>query len=198
MSENINCRALCTRREPPTMWLCERDNKLMIDNTLSTNIENLNIPGFEYREFMTEAITDIFDATCGIELKPTEDRTNTAIAQDGEVIVGMISLTGDVNWTLFMGLPASTAATLAPLFAGFDIAFDSLDMSDAVGELTNLVAGSMKLNLAAAEFDIILSLPTVLRAKMMVVAPLPDSYCMRRTFSSADHGLFWCGLTMAP
>ena len=47
----------------------------------------------------------------------------------------MISVLGDVDWAVFLGLPKATAEAVTEKFAGFAIPFDSNGMGDAVGEL---------------------------------------------------------------
>ena len=50
-------------------------------------------------------------------------------------------------------------------FAGFEFEFDSEDMNDLVGELSNIMAGDAKNRLLDLGVETTLSLPTVIRGK---------------------------------
>jgi CheY-specific phosphatase CheX len=89
----------------------------------------------------------------------------------GSDIMGIISLVGQVDWSLSIGLGAGTATDVAERFAGFEIPFDSADMGDAIGELANLLAGEVKLELDRIGVSADISLPQVLRGSALAVAP---------------------------
>ncbi|MCD9184942.1 MAG: chemotaxis protein CheX [Pyrinomonadaceae bacterium] len=93
-----------------------------------------------------------------------------SILEDDEVdlthcmkIDGIISFVGDLTWSLIMVLPHDSAEMMAKKFAGFDIPFESEDMGDVVGELTNVLAGVLCGNLEDAGIRSQMSLPTVTR-----------------------------------
>ena len=70
-----------------------------------------------------------------------------ASACTGPTVLSVISLVGGVDWSIFLGLPKDTAVALAKSFAGFDIPFESDDLGDAIGELSNILAGNVKARL---------------------------------------------------
>lgn len=90
-----------------------------------------------------------------------------------EGVVGCISLVGDVDWSLVLSLPRETASELAGRFAGFEIPFDSPDMGDAVGEMTNLLAGEVKVQLDGIGIACDISVPQVFRGDIIEVLQLP-------------------------
>ncbi|MFW6438250.1 MAG: chemotaxis protein CheX [Armatimonadota bacterium] len=90
-----------------------------------------------------------------------------------EGVVGCISLVGDVDWSLVLSIPRATASALAGNFAGFEIPFDSPDMGDAVGEMANLVAGEVKVQLDGIGLAAEISLPQVFRGEIIEVLQLP-------------------------
>jgi len=107
-----------------------------------------------------------------------------------EGIVGIISIVGDIAWSLMLGLPKPTAITLVPKFAGFEIQYDSDDMGDIVGELANIVAGDLLARLDVIGVNASMSLPTVARGSDLELL-LPDKLpSMRMGFSTAE-GNFW-------
>lgn len=100
--------------------------------------------------------------TCGTEIDDTEVRVPSPLQSD---IVALISLVGDLEWTLMLALPKATAESLAARFAGFAIPFDSPDMGDAIGELTNILGGEVKARLDQAGVRADISLPSVMRGQ---------------------------------
>ncbi len=90
-----------------------------------------------------------------------------------EGIVGIISLIGDLSWSVSLGMPKDTAINFAKRFAGFDIDYDSVDMDDVTGELINVLAGDIVAQLDAIGASVDMSLPTVARGSQMEVH-VPD------------------------
>jgi CheY-specific phosphatase CheX len=87
----------------------------------------------------------------------------------GDVLVGIISLFGDIKWSVKLQLPKPSAEMLVEKFAGFAVPFDSPDMADAVGELTNVTVGQIKRLLVSRGMDVEISLPTVFRAAQLEI-----------------------------
>lgn len=78
----------------------------------------------------------------------------------GHDVSGIIGLSGDVDGAVVLSFPMATAQRVVSLFTGVEISAESHeDLSDAVGELVNMVAGGAK-----AQFDgksISISVPSV-------------------------------------
>lgn len=138
------------------------------------------------------AITEIFNATCQLDLKvvpPDPDINHNGI------VIAVISLMGDVDWSVLLGLPRDTATAVAEKFSGFAIPYDSEDMGDAVGELTNIFAGQVKSLLDQQNYRAEISLPSVIRADSMEVLMQRDSAGAKTCFESSV-GKLWTGLVM--
>ena len=116
------------------------------------------------------------------------------LATDG-VVIAVISLVGDVEWSVFLGLPRQTATVVAAKFAGFEIPFDSEDMGDAIGELTNILAGQVKALLDQRKVKVELSLPSVMRAESLHVL-VQSKVVTRKTCFNSPLGRFWTGVTV--
>ncbi len=140
-------------------------------------------------ECLSEAVTTIFKSTCGVQLQQIE---NDGISSEG-IIVAVISLIGDLEWTIYLGLPGETAVAAVSKFAGFEVPFDSEDMGDAVGELANILAGEAKANLDRRGVKVELSLPSVIRAENMEVLVQRNSTAKKTCFES-ELGKLWTGL----
>ena len=146
----------------------------------------------EHVECVSEAAAQILSATCGVTIEPLAEAEDLA---SGNVIIGIISLVGDVEWSVFLGMPSETAVATALKFAGFEIPFDSEDMGDAVGEMTNMLAGQMKLNLDQKGVRADISLPSVIRAENMTVLVQKQNSVDKICFTS-ELGKFWTGVTV--
>jgi len=144
----------------------------------------------EHRECVGEAAVEVFGAACGMPLQRCDD--NEDLGGDGAVI-GVISIVGGVEWTIYLGLPRESAITLAAKFAGFEIPFDSDDMGDAVGELTNILAGEVKRRLAQRSVVANISLPSVVRAESLHVL-VQRGMAVTKTCFSSEAGKLWSGV----
>jgi chemotaxis protein CheX len=131
-----------------------------------------------HSEHLPPAASEVLQTVCGVELAPCETSEPT---DHGNMIMGVISLAGQVQWSVFLSLPSQTATTLAANFAGCEIPFDSSDMGDAVGELTNMIAGKVKASLDAKGLKSEISLPSIMRGQGFEV--LGGSRLTQRKFS---------------
>jgi chemotaxis protein CheX len=144
----------------------------------------------ENADAVCQATEQVMEMTCGIEITPlqtTDDDSQT------DMIIALISIVGDVDWAVFIGLPAETATNLAMKFAGFEIPFDSPDMGDAVGEMTNILAGQVKAMLDGRGIKADISLPSVMRAKGIHLLVQKGGQCAKVCYDS-PLGRFWTGV----
>jgi chemotaxis protein CheX len=130
------------------------------------------------------AVGGILEAVTGEAPAPRpDDCPEQLLTCDG--VIGLISLVGDVEWALVVGLPPDTAPALAERFAGFPIEFGSADMGDAIGELTNLIAGEVKVELDGAGVRVNISLPQVFRGMGIEILKLPHTPSRVLTYDHA-------------
>jgi CheY-specific phosphatase CheX len=111
-------------------------------------------------------------------------------------LCGIISFMGDFAWSFMLALPRQTAIDLTVAFTGFELEFDSIDMSDAVGELANILGGDMNARLEALGAKMAMSLPTVARGHDIQLLLPHDVPCERVSFVSPA-GEFWLKVAMA-
>lgn len=135
------------------------------------------------------AAAEVFQSLCGVDLVVSADQN--PLAED--LILAVISLVGDLEWSLFLGLPAATATTVAAKFAGFEIPFDSPDLGDAIGEVANILAGRVKALLDSHGVRADISLPTVLRAKGLEVL-IQRQTVSQKICLQCDMGRLWVGV----
>ena len=108
--------------------------------------------------------------------------------QTGGAVVGVIPFVGDFAWSLVVALPEQTAPRIAEKMAGFEIAYDSADMADVVGELANIVAGDGSARLDASGIQAQLGLPTVACGSDLRLLFPGGAPCVSLQFSSPDGG----------
>jgi chemotaxis protein CheX len=140
-------------------------------------------------ECMTAATSSLFESTCGIGIQPEP----CPVAKKENLMLSVIALVGDLEWSIFLGLPGPTATALAAKFAGFEIPFESADMGDAIGELTNILAGKVKSLLNDRGVKVDISLPTVLRADSLEVLVQHRTAMAKACFVSPV-GNLWAGV----
>jgi chemotaxis protein CheX len=111
-------------------------------------------------------------------------------------LCGIISFVGEFGWSFLLALPRQTALDLTTAFTGCELEFDSLDMSDAVGELANILGGDMNARLEAMGRKTAMSLPMVARGHDVQLLLPHDVPCERFSFASPA-GEFWLKVAMA-
>ena len=84
---------------------------------------------------------------------------------------GIIALTGGVKGLVALSMKYPTAEKLTTMLMNTD-SVSKADMTDAIGELVNIIAGNVKKSLEDM-FQIIISLPTVVSGKAHLIV-IPD------------------------
>jgi chemotaxis protein CheX len=115
---------------------------------------------------------------------------------DHPCIASIISFLGEIPWSLTWILPTDTAPMVAKKFTGFEIPFESSDMGDLVGELINVFAGEVVVQLELREIDCQMSLPTVLRGNHITLVPELGASVVHLQYESKE-GPFWFRLAAA-
>lgn len=86
-------------------------------------------------------------------------------AVDGRnVVFGVMTVTGELQWSVTLGFEQAAAEGVASRFAGCPITADDPDLGDAIGEISNIVAGYIKRLLRDKGVQVTHSLPTVFSA----------------------------------
>lgn len=92
-------------------------------------------------------------------------------------VSGIIAMSGDVEGTICLSFPTTTAERIVALFTGMEMAVDHEDFADAVGELVNMVSGNAK-----AQFDgkhVTISCPSVVIGPEHHVFGRKDVMCIQ-------------------
>lgn len=107
-----------------------------------------------------ESILNILNSILGVEPIPQAEDHEKKV---GDGVVGIISFVGDISWLLMLVLPKTSAQAIAFKFTGFEVDYDSSDMGDVVGELSNILAGDIVARVGAKGIKVAMSLPTIMR-----------------------------------
>lgn len=88
---------------------------------------------------------------------------------------GIISFSGNIVGVVVVSFPKASAIKLVEAFAGMEISPDSTDFPDAIGELTNMIAGAAKRDLGE---NASISVPTVIMGHGHMVAGPSNVPCL--------------------
>jgi len=115
-------------------------------------------PKVEHINPFIQATIHSFETMIGMVAKPEKPylKKGSGISYD---VSGVIGLSGEAKGSVVISFPEETALKVVSAFVGETIDKLNDDVTDAVGELANIVAGSAKKNLT--DFKITISLPTV-------------------------------------
>ncbi|NLW86202.1 MAG: chemotaxis protein CheX [Planctomycetes bacterium] len=102
------------------------------------------------------ATVETIHSLCNVDLQQHGD-AHPAVGD----IFATVNLSGELNCGVCLSMPRETATQITGKFAGFAIPFDSPDMTDAIGEIANIVAGRIKACLDSKGIRAEISLPSV-------------------------------------
>ncbi len=130
-------------------------------------IDSMPISSGQYKvphsECAVEAFKSTFKKACRLTLQPYAPESQITIS--GNEVYSVMYLSGGIDWLLQMGFNGKAAVAAASNLAGETLSFDSPDLLDAIGEVTNTVAGELKRLLLDRDLSVNrLALPTVMSA----------------------------------
>jgi chemotaxis protein CheX len=113
----------------------------------------------ERREIIRKAVREIFSTMVCLDIASLEEVDS---CPDGEkMLSGVIGLAGDLQGSVLIHLPEPVAIAITNAFLGMELDAVDEDVKDAVGELTNMVAGSIKYLFPDQDQEIDLAIPSV-------------------------------------
>ena len=144
-------------------------------NSIPARSDNGSLPHVHH---VPEAVREIFAEACKIELvtEPPNQELKTA-----DIILVLLSVQGDVHWSVLLGFSSLVAAGAASRFAGYDLLPDHPDIGDAIGEIANIVGGRLKALLTAEGVEAVVSFPTVIEATgfQFLLQPKTSAYSVK-------------------
>lgn len=110
-------------------------------------------------------------------------------------ITGMVGFAGIYSGVISIHCPVSLALKVTSSMLGVECDEVNEDLNDAVGEIANMLGGSVKQVLSKGGLDVKLSIPTVISGEDYTVNSLSDMDCVVIPFV-VDDSKFLVGLTL--
>ena len=120
-----------------------------------------------------ESTKNVFETMLQLQVKTGRPKVEAAIPSESCDISGIIGMSGDVVGVTILRFPLQTAKGIVTRFVGMEMAEDSEDFGDAIGELVNMVTGGAK-----AKFDgkaVSISCPSVIVGAQHKVQQMSDA-----------------------
>jgi chemotaxis protein CheX len=131
---------------------------------------------------LDKCIPDIFhtmanlDLTCG---QGDDDSPRPSVLTG---VTGSVCLSGKANGVVYTAFPIPLAEVVAKNVLGTSDLNDG-DVSDVIGEFTNMITGNLKSQLCDLGYPCQLSIPTVMRGVDISVVAKNAPICVRNTYS---------------
>jgi chemotaxis protein CheX len=118
-----------------------------------------NSPPFDsWRLLLREAVKEVFSMMVGAEISVPR-QADPAVVRE---VTGMVGLAGDLCGVLCVRCSKSCASKIASKMLGVPATEAASHMSDAVGEICNMVAGNFKAKIDGLQGKCMLSVPTII------------------------------------
>jgi CheY-specific phosphatase CheX len=136
------------------------------------------------------ALAKTFQTMLGIKLENVPPKSVPPL--DSEHLLGTIGFSGKAVGRLYLRLSLGAAQFIAAGVLGLEPKelTDANAITDAVGELLNIITGNFKSNLCDAGLDCRLETPTVSRTLHFFTDPIPGGGLERMAFTSPQVTLF--------
>ena len=115
----------------------------------------------ELSKRLIQDIRDVFTTMVGIDNLPHVPEQVGPQTQFSGSLTAMVGLAGSYNGLVSLHAPNQLAMRFTSGMLGMDVTEIDDDVRDAMGEITNMVAGSFKQHLSSGGADIKLSTPSV-------------------------------------
>lgn len=110
-------------------------------------------------------------------------------------ITGMVGFAGTYSGVISIHCPVELALKITSNMLGIECDEVNEDLNDAIGEIANMLGGSVKQVLSKGGLDVKLSIPTVISGEDYTVNSLSDMDCVVIPFLVEEHKLL-VGLTL--
>jgi chemotaxis protein CheX len=149
------------------------------------------LPGFketavEHAQHIIEATQEIFSSMIMLEVTSGEPfvRNNDMLQNS---ISGIIGLAGATKGLLAIHLPNDAALAVTTAFLGMDVGEIDEDVRDAVGELANMLGGSLKAVIDPNGSEVQLSMPSAVHGEEYSVDCLANAATISVPFDFDNH-----------
>lgn len=118
-----------------------------------------------------ESVGELFSTMLNCEAKIDKVQKSDPVVNHQELI-GLIGLSGPIRGTVALIFPVTTAMAVVERFTTLPVTDIDGNVTDAISELVNIVAGGAKAKLSEGNGQLTLSIPNVIRGQgSTVLAP---------------------------
>jgi len=148
----------------------------------------------ELAKYVIDATKEVFSTM--VMMDPTDDYPmREPVNRFKCSITGMVGFAGTYSGVISMHCPVSLAMKITSNMLGMECDEVNEDLNDAIGEISNMLGGSVKQVLSKGGLDVKLSIPTVIAGEDYTVNSLSDSDCVVIPFK-VDDDKFLVGLVL--
>jgi chemotaxis protein CheX len=160
----------------------------------SDGVTYANLHEEELANYVISAAKEVFTTMVMMEL---EDHypLREPVTKLNCSITGMVGLAGLYSGILSIHCPQQLALNITSNMLGMDVDEVGEDVSDALGEIANMLGGHVKQVLSKGGLDLNLSIPTVISGESYTINCMSDKDCVIIPFSTAGES-FLIGLTL--
>lgn len=148
----------------------------------------------DFKEKIVEVTKEIFETMIMVDVTPGEALTEH-VSKFRFSLSAIVGFAGFKQGNLAIHLPEAVAKGLTGDFLGMDVEEINEDVQDAMGELANMLAGSMKPFISEEGGKVDLSLPSVVYGEEYTLTVVNEADWMIVPFS-VSHGDFLVGLEL--
>jgi chemotaxis protein CheX len=127
------------------------------------------------------AIEEVFEIMIGTRVKPVPKSKTSPGGY-----TAMVGIAGGLCGVLTVACDKKTAGEIAKRMLGPEIADSEEQVSDALGEICNMIAGNFKNKLSSADRSCMLSVPTVIKGEEYSFRSLADGEVLETVMIFAE------------
>ncbi|MGO9271401.1 MAG: chemotaxis protein CheX [Terriglobia bacterium] len=127
------------------------------DDVAARPKKNWSLPAGGWEALLRTAAFEILEFMLGVQVGELPESAPRNAAN----MTAMIGLAGELSGILSVRCPAAAAATLASRMLGAEVTPSDSDTRDALGEIANVIAGTLKAKVPGLDDACLLSTPTI-------------------------------------
>jgi chemotaxis protein CheX len=124
----------------------------------------------ELTRLLISDVTEVFNTMVGMEELSHSPLVIDPVSHFDSCVTAMVGMAGTYNGMVSMHTPRSLAMTFTSQMLGMEVTDVDADVLDALGEISNMIAGSFKNHLTNKGNDVKLSTPSIVNGKEYVVS----------------------------
>ena len=132
-------------------------------------------------QIIDKNVPDVFLTMAGLKAIPGSGERHPRRPSTLSGVTGAVSLSGKASGIVYAGFSESMAVAVTIRMLGGESPGEE-EISDVVGEFTNMITGNLKSQLCDAGYPCQLSIPTVMRGGEISVVAASAPLCVRNTY----------------